>query len=554
MPSYTVFKWKLIAIIISVLFALSGLLALPAGAAGITLTTLGILNEIDLSWDAVPDADFYNIYRASGNGTFSILKKLAPVELQYRDEAVDLGRRYSYQIMAGYDDTVIEVSNVSSAIAGGNSKPSAPTLTARIRSNFVELVWCNPDRAIRYEIERKSNNYDFGIFSPEKEFPYKAYTGFYCIDPFVSPNLSYTYRIRAFNDYGYSDYSNEVKVTAKVPGVPNTPSDLSVSHDKTNSQAVLSWQYDDTDITGFRVQKKSYSSDDFKTLMTINTNRSYSENESNLKKMGITMNPPNYTFVDKDVLDNSIYYYRVGAYNAAGNCTYTKEVCLSTSVTKAPDTPTGLKAQADSGVVTLFWQDNARNESSYQVERTTVDSKSFSVIANLSADCTSYTDINTGNEAYSYRVRCRNSIGDSNYSNEVYVNAITPNPRAILYNSLNSTAPVKTVNMSLTPVTREGVVFVPLRDVSLLLGATVKWSTDNKIVIMYDKTVIELWINKNLARINGKYTPVDVHDKRITPIMVKSRYTMLPREFMEHYLKCKIIWSPDSEVMSVYYN
>jgi hypothetical protein len=83
-----------------------------------------------------------------------------------------------------------------------------------------------------------------------------------------------------------------------------------------------------------------------------------------------------------------------------------------------PAAPTGLSATAiSSSQIDLAWTDNATNETSFSVERSS-DGTNFTVIATLGAGATSYP--NTGLAAsttYWYRVRAANAAGFSGYSN-----------------------------------------------------------------------------------------------------------------------------------------
>jgi F5/8 type C domain len=67
--------------------------------------------------------------------------------------------------------------------------------------------------------------------------------------------------------------------------------------------------------------------------------------------------------------------------------------------------------------INLVWVDNATNEASYRVERST-NGTTFTVVATLGTNVTTYA--NTGLVAattYWYRVVASNSVGDSAYSN-----------------------------------------------------------------------------------------------------------------------------------------
>ena len=83
-----------------------------------------------------------------------------------------------------------------------------------------------------------------------------------------------------------------------------------------------------------------------------------------------------------------------------------------------PDAPVVLTAAAvSSSQIDLSWIDNAANESAYHVERST-DGLSFSWIADLGADSTSYSDTGlAASTTYYYQVNASNAAGASGYTN-----------------------------------------------------------------------------------------------------------------------------------------
>ena len=84
-----------------------------------------------------------------------------------------------------------------------------------------------------------------------------------------------------------------------------------------------------------------------------------------------------------------------------------------------PDAPSGLSATGSATQVSLSWTDNSVVETGYQLERKIGRTGSYSQIALLPANTTTYTDsaITPGVMHY-YRVRGVNGWGDSAYSNE----------------------------------------------------------------------------------------------------------------------------------------
>jgi predicted phage tail protein len=85
-----------------------------------------------------------------------------------------------------------------------------------------------------------------------------------------------------------------------------------------------------------------------------------------------------------------------------------------------PAAPSGLTASAVSASqINLTWSDNASNETGYVVERCQTAACTFTAIATLGANVTSYNN-NTGltpSTSYSYRVAASNGAGTSGYSN-----------------------------------------------------------------------------------------------------------------------------------------
>lgn len=90
----------------------------------------------------------------------------------------------------------------------------------------------------------------------------------------------------------------------------------------------------------------------------------------------------------------------------------------STPPPTAPNAPSGLTATATTATqVQLVWTDNATNETSVQVERST-GGGAFSLVANLGANATSYSDATvTASTAYTYRARAFNGSAASGFSN-----------------------------------------------------------------------------------------------------------------------------------------
>ena len=89
-------------------------------------------------------------------------------------------------------------------------------------------------------------------------------------------------------------------------------------------------------------------------------------------------------------------------------------------ITTAPSAaPTGLSAAAVNNLkIKLTWTDPCYNEDGFHVERYNDSTASWSQIATVGTNVTTYTNGGlTAGTSYNYRVRTYNAVGNSGYSN-----------------------------------------------------------------------------------------------------------------------------------------
>lgn len=115
-----------------------------------------------------------------------------------------------------------------------------------------------------------------------------------------------------------------------------------------------------------------------------------------------------------------------------GSGTYTAWLLASTGdpVTSATALPVSLNLLAAPALlaavsngwneVTVGWQDNAPNETAFELERKTGTHGTFALLASLSANATNFADTNVASRTtYGYRVRAVNAAGQSAYSGQL---------------------------------------------------------------------------------------------------------------------------------------
>ena len=175
---------------------------------------------------------------------------------------------------------------------------------------------------------------------------------------------------------------------------PDAPSDLTAVTISSN-QINLSWKDNSKVEDGFKVER-SVNGVLYALIATLNAN--------------IT------SYSDIDVIDGTIYYYRVCAYNKKKDSDYSNVASASITL----NAPTSLTVTLISSTqINLSWTDNSGAESGYKIERKTGLSGIYSQIATVGVNVSSYPNAElTDGTTYYYRVRAYNANGDSGYSND----------------------------------------------------------------------------------------------------------------------------------------
>ncbi|HAK94749.1 MAG TPA: hypothetical protein DCM87_07025 [Planctomycetes bacterium] len=213
-------------------------------------------------------------------------------------------------------------------------------------------------------------------------------------DEGLLPGGAYAYRIRAFNTYGYSGWSNEISQTAGT--IPLPPTNLVVTAFDVDSIA-LAWQDNSSDEIGFEVHRRGPGETVFSLLYTTGPNHTSYLDDT----------PP--------LQSGALYAYRVRAIGTGGASGWSNEIVQETGEIPAP--PSNLRVIAfDLDSITIAWTDNAYNETSYAVEVQYPPGDPWQPRALLAANTTVYADedLEQG-RTYSFRVRAQNAAGASEW-------------------------------------------------------------------------------------------------------------------------------------------
>ncbi len=283
----------------------------------------------------------------------------------------------------------------------GTLPPATPTppttLTATaVSSTQIDLTWADKSTdETGFKVERASSATGTFVEIAAVGANVTSYS-----NTSLTASTKYYYRVCATNAQGNSAYSNTAFATTQAAAVPPTAPALLTATAASSSQIDLSWTDNSTDETGFKVERASSATGTFTEIAALGA--------------GVT------TYSNTALTASTKYYYRVCAYNAQGNSTYTDAASATTLAVAAtpPASPTLLTATAvSSSQIDLTWIDNSTDETGFKVERASSATGTFTEIAALGAGVTTYSNTAlTASTKYYYRVCAYNAQGNSGYT------------------------------------------------------------------------------------------------------------------------------------------
>ncbi|MDL1911588.1 hypothetical protein FBQ81_13015 [Chloroflexi bacterium CFX6] len=266
--------------------------------------------QVSLAWtDNATDETGFVIERATDGVTFSPLATMGADVVAFVDLDVLGGNTYDYRVAAFNDGGASGYSNTASVTIPGPQPPEAPSnLEANLEDGpQIHLAWAdNSADETGFVIERATDGVTFSVLTSVG-----ADTISY-MDAAVSGGNTYDYRVAAFSDGGVSTYSNTVSVTvpadATIPAAPANLSALNI----TQTSLTLAWQDLSNNEAGFIIER-STRNDFTRNLVTI------------------TVGPDATSFDDTGLKRNTKYFYRVRAFNAAGDSPWSPVLNVTTA-------------------------------------------------------------------------------------------------------------------------------------------------------------------------------------------------------------------------------
>lgn len=291
------------AMISMVMFPNIILAAIPSVPTNLTATATSS-SEIELTWDAVTDATGYYVYMAaSSSGTYS--KKATVTTTTFTNtETLAPSTTYYFKIKA------YNASGTSAYSTVKYAKTLAPTAVPDVPANLqaestssstIYLTWDIAKDATSYYIYRATSS--TGTYTKVGTSTKNYYT-----NSSLTSNKTYYYKIKSYNSFGTSDFSNPDHATtdSAINDIPDAPSGLTATVES-SSEIYLSWDEVDN-ATSYYVYRANSSSGSYSKIDTVTSEY----------------------YTDSGLTANKTYYYIICSHNSYGTSGDSEEVYATT--------------------------------------------------------------------------------------------------------------------------------------------------------------------------------------------------------------------------------
>lgn len=372
----------------------------PSGLAATDATSA----SLRLAWtDNSDNESGFRIERSTSAASgFALIATVGADVTSHVDTGLVPSTTYHYRVLAtnSAGDSAYSAVASGSTLAPPVAAPVAPAslIAGNATSSSLDLKWSDrSDNESGFRIERST--------SPASGFAVIATVGANVsgyTNKGLAASTTHYFRVLATNGAGDSAYSNVASgsTLAAPAAVPAAPVSLATGN-ATSSSLGLTWADQSDNESGFKVERSTSAGTGFVQVATVGANAT--------------------SYVSSGLSAATTYFFRVRAYNSAGDSAYTNTASGTTQAMPVlvPVAPSGLTTGgATTGSLRLSWTDASGNETGFRIEYSTSPTSRFTQVGSTGANVTSFVVTGLGaGTTYYFRVRAYNAAGDSAYSN-----------------------------------------------------------------------------------------------------------------------------------------
>ncbi len=322
------------------------------------------------------------------------------IYLQLNDLFIGTSIDY-YLIYYDFNETSLKSNNVLDVhVVTTVNPPYAPfnLKLINLTLNSVNLSWEDSSLLVsNYEIWRKIN-FD-GTY---QEYLNVEGNVFNINDENLDPAIMYSYKVKGFNQFGGSEFSDEVNTFGVGSSGDLYPPTNLIATARGTILVRLAWTDNSENENLFAIERRQ-------------------ENEEFLKIGVVDRNVTSFADSANGLVAGGKYYYRIKAYSnsdsAWSNESFTQTYWYDII------RPTNLQGiYLGDGKIVLTWNDNDNTNTIFEIERKLDGEEQFTKIATIPGDQNTYLDENLLTQrSYIYRVRSGDGVYYSDYSNKVTV-------------------------------------------------------------------------------------------------------------------------------------
>ena len=317
------------------------------------LTANTMTNKITISWNTFPHVTGYEI-EADGN-----IIEFGSDIMNYTHSNLLSNSSHTYKVRFISGDCRGDWSQPLIARTGVLSKPSNVNYVAF--ANSIELRWVDVAEAESYEIEINSRLDKTFVTVTESDYKHLG----------LFSNTSYSYRIKAINSGGTSEWSDVINCTTVELDAP-----INIDMDITNNKITISWD----PVLGAS-QYDVYVDGEIKTT------------------------GQETKFIHSDLEPNTTHIYKVRGVNNFGSGKWSYASNITTLLLNSP---ANVRSTGMENKIALSW-DKVENATSYEIE-----------LDGVTTYTTPYNDYVfsglTSDETHTFRIRAKNTNGMSAWS------------------------------------------------------------------------------------------------------------------------------------------